>query len=114
MTGLLPAAKHSRRGEPPPSEAESLTHFDITFDKIVNFVQNRIRHVKFIFEKLLSRIGAGLDNRNLPYMIIGGQAVLRYGEPRLTRDIDIIRGVNIDKESGHRPSVYRNFRGIGI
>ena len=30
-------------------------------------------------------------------MIIGGQAVLLYGEPRLTRDIDITLGVNIDK-----------------
>jgi hypothetical protein len=49
-----------------------------------------------MFEKLLSRIGAGLDNRNLPYMIIGGQAVLLYGEPRLTRDIEITLGVNID------------------
>ena len=29
-------------------------------------------------------------------MIIGGQAVLIYGEPRLTRDIDITLGVNID------------------
>ena len=29
-------------------------------------------------------------------MIIGGQAVLLYGEPRLTRDIDITLGVNID------------------
>ena len=27
-------------------------------------------------------------------MIIGGQAVLLYGEPRLTRDIDITLGVN--------------------
>jgi hypothetical protein len=30
-------------------------------------------------------------------MIIGGQAVLLYGEPRLTRDIDVILGVNIDR-----------------
>jgi len=30
-------------------------------------------------------------------MIIGGQAVLMYGEPRLTRDIDITLGVNIDR-----------------
>lgn len=29
-------------------------------------------------------------------MIIGGQAVLLYGEPRLTIDIDITLGVNID------------------
>ena len=30
-------------------------------------------------------------------MVIGGQAVLVYGEPRLTRDIDITLGVDIDK-----------------
>lgn len=30
-------------------------------------------------------------------MIIGGQAVLLYGEPRLTRDIDITLGVDIDE-----------------
>lgn len=30
-------------------------------------------------------------------MIIGGQAVLLYGEPRLTRDIDITLGVDVDR-----------------
>jgi predicted nucleotidyltransferase len=30
-------------------------------------------------------------------MIIGGQAVLMYGEPRFTKDVDITLGVNIDK-----------------
>ncbi|MCJ7652841.1 MAG: hypothetical protein MUO75_03950 [Actinobacteria bacterium] len=30
-------------------------------------------------------------------MIIGGQAVLLYGEPRLTRDIDITVGLGVDK-----------------
>jgi hypothetical protein len=29
-------------------------------------------------------------------MVIGGQAVLLYGEPRLTRDIDITLGIGID------------------
>jgi hypothetical protein len=29
-------------------------------------------------------------------MVIGGQAVLLYGEPRLTKDIDIMLGVGID------------------
>jgi hypothetical protein len=29
-------------------------------------------------------------------MVIGGQAVLAYGEPRLTRDIDITLGVAVD------------------
>jgi predicted nucleotidyltransferase len=50
-----------------------------------------------MFEEILSRIGACLKKHNLPYMIIGGQAVLLYGEPRLTRDIDITLGINIDR-----------------
>lgn len=50
-----------------------------------------------MFEKILSRIGTCLTRHNLPYMIIGGQAVLLYGEPRLTRDIDITLGVSSDR-----------------
>lgn len=50
-----------------------------------------------MFEELLSRLGEALKNHHIPYMIIGGQAVLLYGEPRLTRDIDITLGVNIDR-----------------
>ena len=50
-----------------------------------------------MFEKALSRIGASLNKHNLPYMVIGGQAVLLHGEPRLTRDIDIALGINTDR-----------------
>jgi predicted nucleotidyltransferase len=50
-----------------------------------------------LFEELLARIASGLSRGNLPYMIIGGQAVLIYGEPRLTKDIDITLGINIDR-----------------
>ena len=50
-----------------------------------------------MFDKALARIGASLNKAGIPYMIIGGQAVLLYGEPRLTRDIDITLGVNIDQ-----------------
>ena len=49
-----------------------------------------------MFDKILARLSATLNESNLPYMIIGGQAVLLYGEPRLTRDIDITLGVGID------------------
>lgn len=49
-----------------------------------------------MFEELLSRIATSLKKHNIPYMIIGGQAVLLYGEPRLTRDIDITLGVGSD------------------
>jgi hypothetical protein len=50
-----------------------------------------------VFKEILAKIGASLSRHGLPYMIIGGQAVLLYGEPRLTRDIDITLGVNIDR-----------------
>ena len=50
-----------------------------------------------MFEEILSRIGKSLKKNSLPYMIIGGQAVLLYGEPRLTRDIDITLGIGPDR-----------------
>ncbi|MBM3342921.1 MAG: hypothetical protein FJY56_12535 [Betaproteobacteria bacterium] len=45
-----------------------------------------------MFQELLARLAGELDAARLPYMIIGGQAVLVHGEPRLTRDIDITVG----------------------
>lgn len=50
-----------------------------------------------MFEELLKRIAAALDAAGIPYMIIGGQAVLLYGEPRLTRDIDLTLGIGPDE-----------------
>lgn len=49
-----------------------------------------------MFEKLLEKLALELDRRDVPYMIIGGQAVLAYGEPRLTRDIDLTLGWDTD------------------
>ncbi len=46
-----------------------------------------------MFERTLRKIASSLDEQRIPYMIIGGQAVLLYGEPRLTRDIDITLGI---------------------
>ena len=48
---------------------------------------------------LIKRIARNLDENKIPYMIIGGQAVLLYGTPRLTRDIDITLGVDTDQFS---------------
>lgn len=42
----------------------------------------------------LERIARSLDERNIRYMVIGGQAVVLYGEPRLTKDIDITLGTD--------------------
>ncbi|MBI5359364.1 MAG: nucleotidyltransferase [Planctomycetes bacterium] len=52
-----------------------------------------------MFKELIVKIGKALDKRQIPYMIIGGQAVLLYGTPRLTKDIDITLGVNTDRLS---------------
>ncbi len=49
-----------------------------------------------MFKKLLLSIARQFEKNKIPYIIIGGQAVLLYGEPRLTRDIDITIGLNID------------------
>jgi hypothetical protein len=40
-----------------------------------------------MFQELLRKVSRELKRAYIPYMVIGGQAVLLYGEPRLTRDI---------------------------
>ena len=49
-----------------------------------------------MFERLLKKIALQLKQASIPYMVIGGQAVLLYGEPRLTRDIDITMGIGVE------------------
>jgi len=50
-----------------------------------------------MFEELLERIARSLDKTGLLYMIIGGQAVLLYGEPRLTKDVDVTLGADLTR-----------------
>jgi hypothetical protein len=50
-----------------------------------------------MFEHLLETTAKALEHARLPYMVIGGQAVLLYGEPRLTKDIDITLGAGLDR-----------------
>jgi len=50
-----------------------------------------------MFERLLERLAQALEGRSIAYMVIGGQAVLLYAEPRLTRDIDITLGLSGDR-----------------
>ena len=52
-----------------------------------------------MIEHLLKKIAQNLDKNHIPYTIIGGQAVLLYGTPRLTRDIDITLGIDTDRFS---------------
>jgi predicted nucleotidyltransferase len=49
-----------------------------------------------LFERILTRLAKELADRSIPYMVIGGQAVLLYGEPRLTKDIDVTLGLGVD------------------
>lgn len=49
-----------------------------------------------MFQNLLRRLSSELKRKRIPYMIIGGQAVLLYGEPRLTKDVDVTLGIGID------------------
>jgi predicted nucleotidyltransferase len=50
-----------------------------------------------MFEQLLAKIAVALKNEGIPYMVIGGQAVLLYGEPRLTKDIDVTLGLEVER-----------------
>ncbi len=50
-----------------------------------------------MLEEILERIAESLDRAVLAYMIIGGQAVLLYGEPRLTKDIDASLAAGLDR-----------------
>ena len=52
-----------------------------------------------MFQKLLEKIALALEERSIAYMLIGGQALLLYGEPRLTKDIDITLGIGPERLS---------------
>ncbi|MBC7344087.1 MAG: hypothetical protein H5U03_01420 [Clostridia bacterium] len=43
-----------------------------------------------MFTRLLERVALVLDDADVPYMVIGGQAVLLYGEPRLTEEVSVL------------------------
>ncbi len=63
-----------------------------------------------MFESLIKRVAKGLDRLKIPYMIIGGQAVLLYGAPRLTQDIDITLGADTD----NMPAIKKLCRGLKL
>jgi predicted nucleotidyltransferase len=52
-----------------------------------------------MIDQLISRIAKCLDEHAIPYMIIGGQALLLYGIVRSTRDIDLTLGIDSDDYS---------------
>jgi predicted nucleotidyltransferase len=46
------------------------------------------------FGVLIARLAQALTSREIPFMLIGGQAVLLHGQPRLTQDVDITLGAS--------------------
>ena len=46
------------------------------------------------FAPLLAGLARALRRRRLPFMFVGGQAVLLHGAPRLTHDVDITVGAS--------------------
>jgi predicted nucleotidyltransferase len=50
-----------------------------------------------VYQTLLKKIAEVFQEHDIPYIIIGGQAVLLYGEPRLTKDIDVTLGMGVDR-----------------
>jgi predicted nucleotidyltransferase len=49
------------------------------------------------FGELIARLAGALAKQRLSFMLIGGQAVLLHGEPRLTQDIDVSLAASIDR-----------------
>ena len=48
-----------------------------------------------LFAPLLERLAAAFTAAGVPYMVMGGQAVLQHGQSRLTQDIDIAVGLGV-------------------
>lgn len=48
-------------------------------------------------KSVLAALARELDARGIGYLIIGGQAVLLYGEPRFTKDIDVTLALKPDR-----------------
>ena len=48
-------------------------------------------------ENSLIRITTILTNNDIPYMLIGGYAMAIHGFPRMTQDLDISLGIDIDQ-----------------
>ncbi len=63
-----------------------------------------------MFDSLLEKVALALDSERLAYMVIGGQAVLLHGEPRLTKDVDITLAAGLDDLG----TVLRAAKGAGL
>jgi hypothetical protein len=49
-----------------------------------------------VFQKILTDVASAFAAAEIPYIVIGGQALMLYGELRMTKDIDIALDVDFD------------------
>jgi hypothetical protein len=50
-----------------------------------------------VFDRVLAAVARALDGESIPYMVVGGQAVLLHGEPCLTKDIAVTIAAGLDR-----------------
>lgn len=62
-----------------------------------------------MFSKTLCKISILLEDAGIAYMIFGGQAVLLWGEARLTEDIDITVGLSPNEATTLLPLLAKDF-----
>lgn len=60
------------------------------------------------FVRLLATVASALRESDIPFMLIGGQAVLLHGWPRLTEDIDITLGASPERLPAVRDVCHRS------
>jgi predicted nucleotidyltransferase len=62
-----------------------------------------------MFQDLIEKTARMLEEKGIAYMLIGGQAVLLYGEPRATKDIDVTLDIGPDR----LPDILEIVRNLG-
>ncbi|MFZ2655808.1 MAG: nucleotidyl transferase AbiEii/AbiGii toxin family protein [Victivallales bacterium] len=63
-----------------------------------------------MLEKTLLKITRILDKNRIPYMLIGGYAMVIHGFPRLTQDLDISLGIDTERISDVLKAVEDDFK----
>lgn len=74
-------------GKFPPKNYLEDIELDFKYARAINGIMD--------LKELIKNLAKALDRNDIKYMITGGFAILIYGEPRLTKDIDIIIGLDI-------------------
>lgn len=62
-----------------------------------------------IQQEILLKVIDKLNQINIPYMVVGGIAVIFFGRPRLTHDFDIIIEINLDQAKKLAESLKKDF-----